>query len=106
MPPATSEPPCGSVNPNAPIFSKRLIAGNQRRFCSSDPQVMMLPIASPECTPKNTESDGSTCAISSAVMPVSSSLGAGSDESGSAQSSRPSLANPSTSWNGNSARAQ
>ena len=51
----------------------------------------MVPIASPECTPKNVDSDGSACAISSAVMPVSRLLGAGSDESGSAQSSRPSL---------------
>ena len=91
MPPATSEPPCGSVSANAPIFSNRLIAGSQRRFCSSEPQVRMLPIASPLCTPKNTDSDGSACAISIAVMPVSRLLGAGSDESGSAQSSRPSL---------------
>src|SRR5258708_3255976 len=54
----------------------------------------MLPIASPECTPKNTESDGSACATSSAVMPVSSSLGLGSVESGSAQSSTPRFAGP------------
>ncbi len=66
----------------------------------------MVPIASPVCTPKNTDSDGSACAISIEVMPVSRLLGAGSDESGSAQSSRPSFANPLTSSNGNSARAQ
>ena len=53
---------------------------------------MMLPIARPVCTPKNTESDGSACAISIAVMPVIRLLGAGSDESGSAQSRRPSFA--------------
>ena len=106
MPPATSEPPCGSVSANAPIFSNRLIAGSHRRFCSSEPQVTMVPIASPLCTPKNTDSDGSACANSIEVMPVSRLLGAGSDESGSAQSSRPSFANPLTSSNGNSARAQ
>ena len=106
MPPATSEPPCGSVNAKAPIFSNRLIAGSHRRFCSSEPQVSMLPIARPLCTPKNTDSDGSACAISIAVIPVRRLLGADSDESGSAQSSRPSFAKPLTSSNGNSARAQ
>lgn len=49
-PPATSEPPCGSVKPKAPIFSKRLIAGSHRRFCSSEPQVRMVPMARPVCT--------------------------------------------------------
>ena len=106
MPPATSEPPCGSVNANAPIFSSRLIAGSHRRLCSSEPKVRMVPIASPLCTPKNVASDGSACAISIVVMPVTRLLGAASYESGSAQSSSPSFANPLTSSNGNSASAQ
>ena len=50
-PPATSEPPCGSVSANAPIFSSRRIAGSHRERCSSEPQWWMLPIANPLCTP-------------------------------------------------------
>jgi hypothetical protein len=38
IPPAVAEPTRGSVRPNEPIFSKRIIAGSQRRFCSSSPQ--------------------------------------------------------------------
>ena len=51
-PPATSDPPWGSVSPNAPIWSIRAMAGSQRGFCSSEPHRSMLPMARPVCTPK------------------------------------------------------
>ena len=72
MPPATSEPPSGSVSPKAPISSIRCIAGNQRCCCSGEPQSTMVPIASPLCTPMKVAIDGSTLAISSPTKPVSS----------------------------------
>jgi hypothetical protein len=74
-PAATSEPPVGSVSPNAPICSNRAIAGSQRSFCSSEPQLAMLPMASPECTPKKVAREASACAISSAIQPLSSDDG-------------------------------
>src|SRR5271157_2151635 len=38
IPPDVADPTRGSVRPNEPIFSNRIIAGNQRCFCSSSPQ--------------------------------------------------------------------
>src|ERR1700727_724135 len=38
MPPGVPEPTSGSVRPNDPICSQRIIGGNQRRFCDSSPQ--------------------------------------------------------------------
>ena len=70
-PAATSEPPVGSVSANAPIFSKPAIAGSQRSCCSGEPQVSMLPIASPACTPKKVAMDASACPISIASQPES-----------------------------------
>jgi len=37
IPPDVAEPTRGSVRPNEPIFSKRIMAGNQRCFCASSP---------------------------------------------------------------------
>ena len=37
IPPDVAEPTSGSVRPNEPIFSKRIMAGSQRCFCSSSP---------------------------------------------------------------------
>ncbi len=80
-PRATSDPPCGSVSPNAPIFSSRAIAGSQRRFCSGEPQKSMLPIASPLWIPKKLFIDGSVCAISMATNPISTRRAAGPSRS-------------------------
>ena len=71
-PRATSEPPCGSVSPNAPISSIRAIAGSQRSRCSSEPHRSMLPIASPLWMPKKLFIDGSVWAISREMNPISS----------------------------------
>src|ERR1700733_3013695 len=38
IPPDVAEPTSGSVRPNDPIFSQRIIGGSQRRFCVSSPQ--------------------------------------------------------------------
>ena len=38
MPPDVAEPTSGSVRPNDPIFSQRIIGGSQRCFCVSSPQ--------------------------------------------------------------------
>ena len=38
MPPEVAEPTSGSVKPNDPIFSQRIIGGSQRCFCASSPQ--------------------------------------------------------------------
>jgi hypothetical protein len=46
-----SEPWFGSVSPKAPIFSHRAIGGSHFSFCSSEPSMAMVPIASPEWTP-------------------------------------------------------
>jgi hypothetical protein len=70
-PRATSDPPCGSVSPNAPIFSIRAIAGSQRSRCSAEPQRSMLPIARPLWMPKKLFIDGSVCAISIDTNPTS-----------------------------------
>jgi hypothetical protein len=37
IPPEVAEPTSGSVKPNEPIFSKRIMAGSQRCFCFSSP---------------------------------------------------------------------
>ena len=50
-PAATSEPPVGSVSANAPIWSKEAMAGSHRERCDGEPQVAMLPMARPLCTP-------------------------------------------------------
>lgn len=50
IPPATSDPPCGSVSPNAPICSIRAIGGSQRSRCSGVPQANTEPIARPVWT--------------------------------------------------------
>lgn len=63
-------------------------------------------MARPVCTPPNVAKDASTCASSSAMKPARRLLGLDSGESGSAQSIMPSFPKPSTSWKGNSARAQ
>lgn len=63
-------------------------------------------MARPMCTPANVAMDASTCAISSAMKPARRLLGPDSWESGSAQSIKPSFPKLSTSWKGNSARAQ
>ena len=42
-PPATSEPPCGSVRPKAPIFSSRRMAGSHRSRCSAEPHARSCP---------------------------------------------------------------
>src|SRR3984957_2426870 len=39
MPPDAAEPTSGSVRPNDPIFSQRIIGGSQRCFCVSSPQI-------------------------------------------------------------------
>jgi hypothetical protein len=78
IPPATSEPPCGSVSPNAPICSIRAIAGSQRSCCSGVPQAQMLPIASPEWTPKKLLIEASMRAISAWANPMSNRLAGGS----------------------------
>ena len=77
IPPATSDPPSGSVRPNAPISSIRCMAGSQRSCCSGDPHSTIVPIARPLCTPMKVAIDGSTLAISSPTNPVSSWLAAG-----------------------------
>src|SRR5690606_40152232 len=46
-PPAVPDPTNGSVNPKAPIFSKRCIAGSHSSFCASDPHIYIEPIAKP-----------------------------------------------------------
>src|SRR5271154_531951 len=38
IPPEVAEPTRGSVRPNDPIFSQRIIGGSQRAFWSSSPQ--------------------------------------------------------------------
>lgn len=63
-------------------------------------------MARPVCTPANVATDASTCASSSAMKPARRLLGLDSGESGSVQSIKPSFPKPSTSWKGNSARAQ
>ena len=69
MPPATSEPPSGSVSPNAPIVSIRAIEGSQRCRCSSVPPAYTEPIARPVWMPKKLFTDGSTRAISACRKP-------------------------------------
>ena len=71
-PPATSDPPCGSESPNAPIVSIRRMLGNQRCRCSSDPRIEILLIASELCTLNIVPVDGSTRANSISSQPVSS----------------------------------
>lgn len=63
-------------------------------------------MARPVCTPKNVATEASAWASSKAMRPAKRLLGLGSVESGSAQSTSPSLPKPSTNWKGNSARAQ
>ena len=94
MPPATSEPPCGSVSPKAPIFSKRLIAGSHRRRCSSDPQADDGAHASPACTPKNVATDASAWANSIASEAHRELLGGFSSTPGPPSRSGPSLTEP------------
>ena len=48
-----SEPWSGSVSANAPICSRRAMAGSQRSFCSSEPSRSIDFIASPDWTPRN-----------------------------------------------------
>ena len=69
-----SEPWSASVRPQAPIFSIRAISGSHRLFCSSEPQMAMVPIASPEWTPKNVLNYPSPRAISMAHSPAATWL--------------------------------
>jgi hypothetical protein len=43
----------GSVSANAPITSRRAIAGSHFSFCSSDPRAAIDFMAKPDCTPRN-----------------------------------------------------
>src|SRR6516165_6701323 len=74
IPPDVAEPTRGSVRPNEPIFSKRIIGGSQRCFCSSSPQRYIEPAARPVCTPQNVAIDESTRANSMAMKPLSNML--------------------------------
>src|SRR6202012_288395 len=105
-PPATSDPPCGSVSTTAAISPSRAIGGSQRCFCSSEPQRLMLPMASPVCTPKNEVTDGTARAISKDRNPVSSRVPRCAASPSYISPAMSSLRNPSMSWNGNSALAQ
>src|SRR5690606_6261296 len=68
-PPAVPDPTNGSVNPKAPIFSKRCIAASHSSFCASDPHIYIEPIATPLLTPKNGTIDGSIRPKSIAITP-------------------------------------
>jgi hypothetical protein len=76
-PPATSEPPLGSVKAKAPIVSNEDIFGSQRSCCSGDPQKAMLPIAKPLWTPKKVAIEVSTRENSRLMNDVSNRLAAG-----------------------------
>ena len=76
-PPATSEPPFGSVRAKAPIDRSANMSGSQRSRCSSEPSRTMLPIASPLWTPKKVAIEVSTRDSSSVTKLVSSRLAAG-----------------------------
>ena len=101
-----AEPTSGSVSPNAPISSIRAIAGSQRSRCSSDPQSMIDPIASPPWTPMKVPIDGSTRASSIATMPSTRAPRAGQPGPSYARPAMPSSAMPGTSSWGNAARVQ
>ena len=69
-----SEPCVASVRPQAPIFSSRAIAGSHLRRCSSLPSMWMVPIASPEWTPRKVLRLPSPLPISMATIPAASWL--------------------------------
>ena len=47
-----SEPCLGSVRAKAPILSSRAIGGSQRSFCSAEPSMAIVFMASPDWTPR------------------------------------------------------
>jgi hypothetical protein len=74
IPPDVADPTSGSVRPNEPIFSKRIIGGSQRCFCASSPHSRIEPADSPVWTPQNVAIEESTRASSIATRPFSSQL--------------------------------
>src|SRR5258707_4701808 len=66
-PPDAPEPTSGSVRAKQPILSNRAIGGSHFCFCSSDPSIYIEPIASPICTPRKVENEGSMRAASNLI---------------------------------------
>ncbi len=101
-----SDPWSGSVRPQAPIFSILAISGSHLCFCSSEPQMATVPMASPEWTPKNVFKLPSPRAISMAHSPAATWLMPGQPYSSMVAPAMFSSATLGTSSNGNSALSQ
>ena len=67
-----SEPWSGSVSAKAPIRSSVAIPGSQRCLCSSLPSRLIVPMASPDWTPRNVFTLPSPREISRLTMPAAS----------------------------------
>src|SRR5262249_35463098 len=74
IPPDVAEPTRGSVRPNEPILSKRIIAGTHLSLCPSPPQKKTEPPASPVSTPQTVAIDEPPRATSMAMKPLSNRL--------------------------------
>ena len=72
--PTASEPCAGSVRPNAPIRSRRAIAGSQRSRCSSSPSIAIDCIARKLWTPLKVPTLPSARASSAATRPAATLL--------------------------------
>ena len=104
--PTESDPWPGSVSANAPTFSSRAIAGSQRCFCSSEPSMLIEPMARPFWTPRKVLTLPSPRDSSSVTMPAASRDSPGQPYPVIAPPPTPSAAIFGTSSNGNSARSQ
>ena len=103
---AESEPESGSVRPNAPTTSPLAILGIHSRRCSFEPQMLIVPLTSPFCTPTNVATDASTRASSIATNPRKTAEFSNGFVSSHANEKAPSSASGFTICIGNSARSQ
>jgi hypothetical protein len=72
-----SEPASGSVRPKQPITSPVCIGGNQRCFCSSEPQRQIANIASDPWTETKLRTPESPASSSMHVSPYMTELAPG-----------------------------
>ena len=101
-----SEPWSGSVSAKAPIRSSVAIPGSQRCRCSSLPSRLIVPMASPDWTPRNVFTLPSPREISRLTIPAASRDSPGQPYPWIVEPTIPSAASFGTSGQGNSARSQ